>query len=380
MIMNRIAYLLVLILALSVGIVPLSAYGKATSQQRSATASQGKATSSSDTAKVAAKDSLIAVDEDQLVPTLIQLVKQQQLARSQREREITDWLRTQLLAEAFGAPNTVQTVQQEVPSLTARLAQLEQVVQKMVAQQRTSRQGISPDLQQALNEQARTLQQIQQENARRRRSTAIVPVPLPINATRNDSLQHQLQQLQAQLAQLQGTNEGNLSASEGNLSTATATFAPIVPNALLNAPQQAPQLSQHLGTNIVAGQQPLGTNHLSLAQFEGQIAVVPADFERSLFFQGSSATLGSDAQAKIAETVQFLTQFPTVRIQLRGYASPEGSKFYNDRLAKQRQLAVQRQLMAQGISPERIVLSASGINRSQVGAQVARRVDISLLK
>lgn len=352
MIMNRIAYLLVLMLGLSMSIAPLSA--------------QGKATSSSDTAKVAAKDSLIAVDEDQLVATLIQLVKQQQLACSQREREITDWLRTQLLAEAFGAPNTVQTVQQEVPSLTARLTQLEQVVQKMVAQQRTSRQGISPDLQQALNEQARTLQQLQQQREGRHRQTAIIPVPLPINATRNDSLQHQLQQLQAQLAQLQGTNEGNLSA-------ATATFAPIVSNALLTDRKKAPYLSQNVGANIVAGQQPM-------TYFEEQIAVVPADFERSLFFHGSSAVLGSDAQAKIAETVQFLTQFPTVRIQLRGYASPEGSKFYNDRLAKQRQLAVQRQLLAQGISLERIVLSASGINRSQVGAQVARRVDISLLK
>ena len=110
------------------------------------------------------------------------------------------------------------------------------------------------------------------------------------------------------------------------------------------------------------------------------IAVVPFDFERSVFFPLSSSRLGNDAQQKLAETLQFLSDFPQEKIVLRGYASPDGNRKFNLRLAQQRQQAVQNYLLQHGVDQSRIILSDCGVNHSDVAAQVVRRVDISLQK
>lgn len=110
---------------------------------------------------VATSDTLIAVDEDQLVAALITMVKQQQQMKEQRNRDTKDWLRTLLMVEAFGSPvNHEVTPSTSVSALSARLAKLEQTVQQLLAQQhlvvqqRNMQQEISPALQQVLNEQA----------------------------------------------------------------------------------------------------------------------------------------------------------------------------------------------------------------------------------
>ena len=110
------------------------------------------------------------------------------------------------------------------------------------------------------------------------------------------------------------------------------------------------------------------------------IAVVPFDFERSVFFDLSSTRLGADAKQKLAETLQFLMDFPQENIVLRGYASPDGNRKFNLRLAQQRQQAVQNYLLQHGVDQSRIILSDCGVNHSDVAAQVVRRVDISLQK
>ena len=113
---------------------------------------------------VAASDTLIAVDEDQLVAALITMEQQM---KEQRNRDTKDWLRTWLMVEAFGSPvNHEVTPSASVSALSARLAKLEQMVQQLLAQQhlvvqqRNTQQEISPALQQVLNEQAFILRQL----------------------------------------------------------------------------------------------------------------------------------------------------------------------------------------------------------------------------
>lgn len=321
---------------------------------------------------LSASDSLLAVDEDQLVNALINMVHQQQQLKAQHNRQMADWLHTQLLVEALTPPTNGEVPANSVPHLSARIAQLEQMIHQLIAQQQAQQllpsgkqpasiqQATSPELQQLIYNQTQLLQMMQQKRPEMKsKQTAVIPIPLPVNATRDDSLAHQIKVLQAQLKELQTS-----------------------PNAVVqvDVPQMqrvAPVLSMQPSPSL------LTMNDSLTGKWVGEaptIAVVPFDFERSVFFPLSSSRLGNDAQQKLAETLQFLSDFPQENIVLRGYASPEGNRKFNLRLAQKRQQAVQTYLVQHGVAPSRIILSDCGINHSDLAAQVVRRVDISLQK
>ncbi len=319
-----------------------------------------------------ASDSLLAVDEDQLVNALIKMVHQQQQLKAQHNRQMADWLHTQLLVEALTPPTNGEVPANSVPHLSARIAQLEQMIHQLIAQQQAQQllpyakqpasiqQATSPELQQLIYNQTQLLQMMQQKRPEMKsKQTAVIPIPLPVNATRDDSLAHQIKVLQAQLKELQTS-----------------------PNAVVqvDVPQMqrvAPVLSMQPSPSLLTMNDSLKGKWVGEAP---TIAVVPFDFERSVFFPLSSSHLGNDAQQKLAETLQFLSDFPQENIVLRGYASPEGNRKFNLRLAQKRQEAVQTYLVQHGVAPSRIILSDCGINHSDLAAQVVRRVDVSLQK
>lgn len=321
---------------------------------------------------LSASDSLLAVDEDQLVNALINMVHQQQQLKAQHNRQMADWLHTQLLVEALTPPTNGEGPANSVPHLSARIAQLEQMIHQLIAQQQAQQllpsgkqpasiqQATSPELQQLIYNQTQLLQMMQQKRPEMKsKQTAVIPIPLPVNATRDDSLAHQIKVLQAQLKELQTS-----------------------PNAVVqvDVPQMqrvAPVLSMQPSPSLLTMNDSLKGKWVGEAP---TIAVVPFDFERSVFFPLSSSRLGNDAQQKLAETLQFLSDFPQENIVLRGYASPEGNRKFNLRLAQKRQQAVQTYLVQHGVAPSRIILSDCGINHSDLAAQVVRRVDISLQK
>ena len=321
---------------------------------------------------LSASDSLLAVDEDQLVNALINMVHQQQQLKAQHNRQMADWLHTQLLVEALTPPTNGEVPANSVPHLSARIAQLEQMIHQLIAQQQAQQllpsgkqpasiqQATSPELQQLIYNQTQLLQMMQQKRPEMKsKQTAVIPIPLPVNATRDDSLAHQIKVLQAQLKELQTS-----------------------PNAVVqvDVPQMqrvAPVLSMQPSPSLLTMNDSLKGKWVGEAP---TIAVVPFDFERSVFFPLSSSRLGNDAQQKLAETLQFLSDFPQENIVLRGYASPEGNRKFNLRLAQKRQQAVQTYLVQHGVAPSRIILSDCGINYSDLAAQVVRRVDISLQK
>lgn len=324
---------------------------------------------------LSASDSLMAVDEDQLVAALISMVQQQQQSKAQHNRQMADWLHTQLLVEALTPPANGEAQASSVSQLSARIAQLEQMVQHLIAQQLQTQQllalqfgnqstslqrTISPELQQLIDNQTQMLQMMQQKRPEvHRKQTAVIPMPLPVNATRDDSLAYQIKVLQAQLKELQASPNPVVQVN-------TPPMQRITPVLSMQATPSLLTMSDSLKGNWV-GNAPA-------------ITVVPSDFERSVFFDLSNTRLGADAQQKLAETLQFLSDFPQESIVLRGYASPDGNRKFNIRLAQKRQQAVQNYLLQHGVDQSRIILSDYGINHSDVAAQVARRVDISLQK
>ena len=315
------------------------------------------------TVTLSTSDSLLAVDEEQLVTALINMVHQQQQLKAQHNRQMADWLHTQLLVEALTPPTNGDVQANSLSRLSARVAQLEQLVQQMISQQLQTRklltqqaanqsmnvpQSTSPELQQLLDEQAYMLQLLEKKRPEAKtKQTTVVPIPLPVNATRDDSLAYQIKVLQAQLKELQASPNPVVQVNTPPMQRITPVISMQATPSLLEAPT---------------------------------IAVVPFDFERSVFFPLSSTRLGADAEQKLAETLQFLSDFPQEKIVLRGYASPDGNRKFNLRLAQQRQQAVQNYLLLHGVDQSRIILSDCGVNHSDVAAQVARRVDISLQK
>lgn len=73
-----------------------------------------------------------------------------------------------------------------------------------------------------------------------------------------------------------------------------------------------------------------------------------------------------DFDRSIAEDVSFsdfndyLNYYPNKKVYLRGFTDPLGNEDYNLKLAEARVRFVQRQMIAQGVAPERIVLEALG--------------------
>ena len=182
---------------------------------------------------------------------------------------------------------------------------------------------------------------------------------MPVNATRDDSLVHQIKVLQAQIAALQNSSVADTITVASHLQT-------ISPNLTIIQEKPSLEYASSLGSSVV--------------NKAAERVLIPADFERSVFFSVSSERLGADAKQKLAETLNFLNTYPQVSVVLRGYASPEGRKSFNIRLAQKRQQTVQQYLLQHGIAAHRVQLEQYAINQSDVGAQVARRVDISLKK
>ena len=87
---------------------------------------------------LSASDSLLAVDEDQLVNALINMVHQQQQLKAQHNRQMADWLHTQLLVEALTPLTNGEVPANSVPHLSARIAQLEQMIHQLIANNKLS--------------------------------------------------------------------------------------------------------------------------------------------------------------------------------------------------------------------------------------------------
>lgn len=96
----------------------------------------------------------------------------------------------------------------------------------------------------------------------------------------------------------------------------------------------------------------------------------------SVYFSVGSAELSPAAKKTIGEVAQLLKANPQLKLKLSAYASPEGSRVVNERLAKKRFLSVVQELMNHGIIADRLNVSPElGIDLSS-SASLARRVDI----
>ena len=81
---------------------------------------------------------------------------------------------------------------------------------------------------------------------------------------------------------------------------------------------------------------------------------------RDIFFDYDAYDLSADAQAAIAQAVQYLTTHPTVSVVIGGYCDERGSNEYNLALGQKRADSAKSALVSAGISTSRLRVISYG--------------------
>ena len=141
--------------------------------------------------------------------------------------------------------------------------------------------------------------------------------------------------------------------------------------------QPAPTVIQQPAPTII--QQPLQPEVQTKTEVRTDTVVV-SYFKRQVFFAVGKSDLLPEARLALNEVYRVLAGDPDMKLYLTGYASPEGNALVNERLSQRRSKAVLDYLIACGISADRLISIAGGVDRNTDLKSSARRVDIELKK
>lgn len=146
-------------------------------------------------------------------------------------------------------------------------------------------------------------------------------------------------------------------------------------------PQQVEQPQLQLQPAQVIVEQPAPAP-VSMPQpvVETRIVPVVSHFKRQVFFALGKSELLPEARLALNEVYRILSTDAEMKLYLTGYSSPDGNVAQNERLSRLRSQAVLDYLTACGISADRLISVAGGIDRNTDLMSSARRVDIELKK
>ena len=146
-------------------------------------------------------------------------------------------------------------------------------------------------------------------------------------------------------------------------------------------PQQVEQPQLQLQPAQVIVEQPVPAP-VSMPQpvVETRIVPVVSHFKRQVFFALGKSELLPEARLALNEVYRILSTDAEMKLYLTGYSSPDGNAAQNERLSRLRSQAVLDYLTACGISADRLISVAGGIDRNTDLMSSARRVDIELKK
>lgn len=157
------------------------------------------------------------------------------------------------------------------------------------------------------------------------------------------------------------------------------------PSQVQQQPQQQPTTTQIVMPAVPLQpaqpvQQPVMPLQPAQPTSELSDALLVTYFKRQVFFAVGRSELLPEARLTLNEVYRFLSEDSQLRLFLTGFASPEGSAKRNASLAEQRSRAVFDYLVSCGVSRDRLVAVAGGVDRNTDLYGVARRVDIELKK
>lgn len=107
---------------------------------------------------------------------------------------------------------------------------------------------------------------------------------------------------------------------------------------------------------------------------------------KNIYFDFDKTTLKTESFTELNKVVEFLTQNPTVEIEISGHTDNKGSDEYNATLSQGRSEAVVDYIISQGIAASRLAAHGYGeskpidTNESEEGRANNRRVEFTILK
>ncbi len=106
----------------------------------------------------------------------------------------------------------------------------------------------------------------------------------------------------------------------------------------------------------------------------------------NIYFEKALATLLPESVPELDKILNFLTNNPTVSIELSGHTSSEGKDDFNLKLSTDRAIAIKQWLVYKGIDEKRIVAIGYGKtkpvsdNNTEEGRKKNRRVELKIIK
>lgn len=112
--------------------------------------------------------------------------------------------------------------------------------------------------------------------------------------------------------------------------------------------------------------------------YKERTKVEVADFKRSIYFGVGKSVLDARSLRTMQEVLSFLQKYPTAKVAILGFASPEGNAERNRALAEKRMQSAVEYLQAAGIHSQ-VETFVGGVDDKARNPQLARRVDIVLV-
>ena len=189
-----------------------------------------------------------------------------------------------------------------------------------------------------------------------------------VQGQRNDSLLYRLQQ---ELASLRAS----ITEAQAMAQQTPAQPQPTPAEAVNALPQITPTTTVTPLTPLTPAQPIVRTDTIvEVREMENML------LKRQVFFGVGQITLSADAQRILSEVVEAMNSYPTCKLTLTGYASPEGNADRNDLLSLRRSRVVRTYLVKHGITLDRIESVAGGVDYQADERVSARRVDLVLRK
>lgn len=323
--------------------------------------------------QVSRVDSVITLTEDELVAGLRAIAEAWQARQQQvvpQQTELARVLKLQLLLNSLGLSAAQRPVQPvvagaapaqrvyypDVYGYARRYQQPQQQYQDLTSGARIDRLERLLELsllQRQAEQKVTTLPAAQARAARQTNDSLLYVLRQELGALRQEreALRQQPSQVQQQPQQQPTTTQIVMPAVP--LQPAQPVQQPVMPLQPLQPAQPTSELSD---------------------------ALLVTYFKRQVFFAVGRSELLPEARLTLNEVYRFLSEDSQLRLFLTGFASPEGSAKRNASLAEQRSRAVFDYLVSCGVSRDRLVAVAGGVDRNTDLYGVARRVDIELKK
>lgn len=106
----------------------------------------------------------------------------------------------------------------------------------------------------------------------------------------------------------------------------------------------------------------------------------------NIFFDFDKATLRNESYPELNRLLEFMNNYPNIRIHIQGHTDSVGDENYNQQLSERRADAVARFLRVNGINTDRLIVEGKGEsdpiadNNSAEGRQQNRRVEFEIIE